>query len=157
MTEVIVLGREAPAGSIRGTLKSAGMAFADALYSLAFLVAVNVPVLMVSVLVPFVGTALGAALSFGFSALLLAQEFVTMPLARQLVAYRKRFAQVWRNRWLAFGFGLAAMGLLLVPGLNLLLLPLAACGGTLAYCDLERAGRVDPPVKSTAGQWAAGQ
>ena len=41
------------------------------------------------------------------------------------------------------GFGTAAMALLFVPGLNLVLLPLASVGGTLAYCDLKRAGRAD--------------
>ncbi|MEO0593615.1 MAG: hypothetical protein AAFZ38_08550, partial [Myxococcota bacterium] len=48
-----------------------------------------------------------------------------------------------RNRWLSLGFGSSSMLLLFVPGLNLILLPLAAVGGTLAFCDLYRAERLD--------------
>ena len=70
------------------------------------------------------------------------QEFVGLPLARQLVGYRRRWGVVWDNRWLAAGFGSAVAVLFIVPGLNLVLLPLAAVGGTLLYCDLKTAGRL---------------
>ncbi len=146
-TEALIIGREAPAFSVGGTVRSIVMAVSDLVWSVVLLVAVNLPIILIGVLIPFVGTAIGAVASFSFSALLLSQEFMTMPLARQLVPFRKRFGQVWRNKWLALGFGVSAMGIMMVPGLNIVLLPLAACGGTLAYCDLEAAGRIKTPEK----------
>ena len=81
-------------------------------------------------------------ISFGFSALLLAHEFMGLPLTRQLVSYRERWSHVWRHKWLAVGMGTSTMLLLAIPGINLVLLPLASVGGTLMYCDLREAGRV---------------
>jgi uncharacterized protein involved in cysteine biosynthesis len=43
------------------------------------------------------------------------------------------------------------MLLLAVPVLNLLLLPIAAAGGTLLYCDLKAAGRINIPLQPTPG------
>ncbi|MFH0899823.1 MAG: EI24 domain-containing protein [Pseudomonadota bacterium] len=90
--------------------------------------------------IPGVGWALGGAASVFLGSLVLAHESIGMAAARRLVSYRRRWSVIWENRWLSLGFGLAVMALLAVPGLNLLLLPLATVGGTLAYCDLRRAG-----------------
>lgn len=149
-TEEIVLGRTAPGFSVGGTVKSVVMALSDLVWSIILLAVVNLPIMLVAFLLPVVGTAIGAAASFAFTALLLSQEFMTMPLARQLVPFRQRFGYVWRNKWLAFGFGVSAMGIMLVPGLNIVLLPLAACGGTLACCDLESSGRLQRPEREQA-------
>ena len=104
------------------------------------MLAVNVPLWFIGVVIPGPGTAIAAAGSFAFTALLLAQEFVTLPMTRKFISYRPRWRGIWNNKWPSFGFGMAAMALMLIPGINLVLLPLAAVGGTLLYCDLEAAG-----------------
>ncbi|MEM6733160.1 MAG: EI24 domain-containing protein, partial [Myxococcota bacterium] len=88
--------------------------------------------------------------SFAFSALLLSVEFVGLSLTRRFVNYRGRWRIIWDNKGLSLGFGSASMLLLLVPGLNLILLPLAAVGGTLAYCDLVRVGAIDAEIRQAA-------
>lgn len=141
--EQISIGTVPAPFTVGRTIKSVVMALSDLVWSLMFLVAFNAPILLIGIIIPVVGTAAAAVASFVFTALVLAQEFVTMPAGRQMVPFRKRFGMIWRNRWLSFGFGIATMGIMMVPGLNLLLLPLAAVGGTMAYCDLHAAGRAN--------------
>ncbi len=126
---------------LKRTVKSVAIALGDLVWGVLFLVAVNLPLLVLA-LVPVLGTSLAGVLSFSFSALLLAHEFMGLPLARQLVPYRRRWGHVWKHKWLGLGMGTSTMLLLAVPGLNLVLLPLAAVGGTLMYCDLRADGRV---------------
>jgi CysZ protein len=141
--EAIELGRAEEKFTAARMIRSLILGVSDLVWSISFLLVVNVPIFLLG-LVTGVGAPIAAVLNFAFTALVLAQEFVTLPLTRRLVGYRRRFGVIWANKWLAFGFGVAAMGMLLIPGLNLVLLPLAAVGGTLAFCDLEASDRVGP-------------
>jgi CysZ protein len=146
--ESIVLGTPPPKVSVGRAVQSVLVATADIVWTVVFFVAVNVPLLLINI-IPLVGSAANAVLSFCFTALLLSQEFVGLALARKLVSYPNRWRVIWANKASALGFGVATMLILVVPGLNLVLLPLAAVGGTLLYCDLEAAGRVPSPASRT--------
>jgi CysZ protein len=113
----------------------------DILWSLAFLVAIYVPLLVVGFI-----PGIGALASLVGGSLLLAQEFVGMPLARRMMPYRARWRIILDHKWLALGFGAMSTLFLMVPGLNLLLLPVASTAGTLLFCDLLRTGRVEAPA-----------
>lgn len=139
--ETRALGTQPAPFGLSRTVKSVLVALGDLIWGLAFLVMLHVPLLFLA-FIPFFGTVLASVISFAFSALLLTHEFMGLPLIRQLVGYRRRWSYVWRNKWLALGMGTATMALLAVPGLNLVLLPLATAGGTLLYCDLRAEGRV---------------
>lgn len=76
-------------------------------------------------------------------AMLLAQQFIGLPLARRWVPYSTRWRIVLRHRWLCLGFGTVVMSMFAVPGLNLILLPVASAAGTLVYCDIKQAGLLD--------------
>jgi len=140
--EALVLGAPEHPFSVGRTLRSIFVAVSDLLWSLIFLIAINLPLFFIGIIIPGIGTSISGAVSVFFAALLLAQEFIGLPLARHLVSYRKRWRGVWGNRAISTGFGSAALMLLMVPGVNLLLLPLVTVGGTLAYCDLQNAGRL---------------
>ncbi len=139
--EGLELGIEVHPFSAKRVVEAVALAIADLVWGVVFLAIVHIPIFIVS-LVPGIGTIPAAMASFCFSALLLAHEFVGLPMTRHLVSYRARWRHVWRNKWLGLGFGSVCMLLLLVPGLNLILLPLAAAGGTLLYCDMKRGGRI---------------
>lgn len=141
--ECIVTGVEPEAGSVSRTVAAVAVAVGDLVWGLLYFITMQVPLLLMSVVVPVVGTGLAAVLEFCLTALLLAQEFVGLSMARHLVSYRGRWRAVWRNKSVSLGFGCTCMALLVVPGLNLVLLPLASVGGTLLYCDLKAAGRLD--------------
>ncbi|MEL6338893.1 MAG: EI24 domain-containing protein [Myxococcota bacterium] len=140
--ENIVLGTPEQPFTVAIVVRSIVLSLADLFWGLLFLVAVHIPIFLLG-LVPGIGTVPASAASFAFGALLLAVEFIGLSMTRRFVSYRQRWAAIWRNRWLSLGFGSSSMLLLFVPGLNLILLPLAAVGGTLAFCDLYRAERLD--------------
>ncbi len=149
--EALVLKTPETKVEVGRVLRSVSVAIADIIWTVLFWVAVNLPLLLIN-LVPIIGSAANAVLSFCFTALLLAQEFVGLSLTRQFVSYPGRWRVIWANRGICLGFGSATMLLLVVPGLNLILLPLATVGGTLLYCDLQAGGRVDagrvaPPAR----------
>jgi CysZ protein len=152
--EKIVTGREGPKLGLGTVARSIRVALGDLFWGLVYYVAVNVPLLLLG-LIPVIGTVPAAVASFLFSAMLLAQEFVGLPLTRQHVGYRGRWSFVLAHRAAAIGFGAAAMLLLIVPGLNLVLLPIATVGGTLLYCDLSASASSSPsstkPALEAAG------
>jgi CysZ protein len=147
--ESLVLGGEPPAVSWTRSLRSIVVGLSDIVWTVIFFALVNVPLALIGLTA--IGSIPAAIASFGFTALLLSQEFVGLSLTRQLVSYPARFKVVWGNRWLSLGFGTTSMLLLAVPVLNLLLLPIAAAGGTLLYCDLKAAGRINIPLQPTPG------
>lgn len=74
---------------------------------------------------------LAAPLGLLLTAWMLAMEHAahSLGLRRMTLSEQLRFLRL--NRLGALGFGFASMGALLVPGLNLVLLPAAVCGMTL--------------------------
>ncbi len=108
---------------------------------LAFYAVIIGPLLFLN-LVPFVGGIFYTLLSSSFAWLMLSMDFLSFPLNRRLIPFKVKWRFVWTNKWLCFGFGCNVFLLLFVPFLNLLLIPLAAVGGTLFFADLVVAGRI---------------
>jgi len=133
--ETLVLGTAPAPFSAGRVAASVRMALGDLGWTLVYWLVANVPLVVLGV----VAAPVAAALEFVVAALLLAQEFVGLALARQLVPYRRRFAFFRGHRALGLGFGAACLLMFAVPGLNLVLLPVATVGGTLLYCDLTSA------------------
>ncbi len=139
--EYIVLGTPEEPLTAKLVMRALIFGITDLVWSIIYLLAFQIPILMLG-LIPGVGTIPASILSFSVTALLLSQEFVGLPLTRKWVGYRRRWTMIWQNKWLTLGFGSTAMLVLLVPFVNLLLLPLASVGGTLLYCDLWKSGRL---------------
>jgi CysZ protein len=144
--ECAVMGTSAAPAGVRRTLAALALAAADCVWAVLYLGMAYVPLLILS-LVP----GLGAGISLVAGALLVAQQFLGLVLSRQLISYRARWACVLGNRWSALGFGLMVTLMLAVPGINLLLLPLATVGGTLLTCALWQAGRLVPILPPPPG------
>lgn len=149
--ETIVLGTRPAPFSLGRVARAVVMAVGDIVWTLGYWVLANLPLLVLGFVLPPVAAALG----FAFSALLVAQEFIGLALARELVPFRERWRQLRGNRSLAVGFGSTCMLLFAVPGLNLVLLPLAAVGGTLLYSDLVAAGRMRRAAPARSSSAAA--
>jgi CysZ protein len=144
--EVLVLGIKPTPFGIKRLIEGVVVALGDLVWGVCYLALIHIPILIIGA--TGIGAIPAAIASFCFSAWLLAHEFIGLALSRQLVGYRARWRVVWRNKGLGLGFGTACMGLMLVPGLNLVLLPLAAVGGTLLYCDLRSSGRLHLDTES---------
>lgn len=139
--ESLVLGTPVAPFTFGRMVQGSLIAVQDLIGGLLFIVGVNLPLFVVG-LVPGVGPLVASVPSFCFSAWLLSQEFMGLSLARKFVTYGDRWRAVWSNKAVTLGLGTTTMMLLFVPGLNLVLLPVAAVGGTLLYCDLKDLGRM---------------
>ena len=131
-------GANAPMNATR-LVRVVRVSVTDLVGGLTILILVQLPLFAVG-LVPIVGTIPATVGGVALNALLFAHEFVGLSYARRLVSYGGRWRVVRANLAVCLGFGLATLLMLLVPLVNLVLLPIAAVGGTLLFCDLERSG-----------------
>jgi CysZ protein len=83
--------------------------------------------------VPIVGPPLAAAIS----AWVVGLEYLDCALARKRYTLTQKISFIWANKARSMGLGLAAYGLLLVPLVNLLVIPLVAAGATRVFLDCE--------------------
>lgn len=95
-------------------------------------------------LVPVVGLA-AVPVGLALGAWLLALEFAGNPLGNWGMGFAQQREFLRANRNGMFGFGLAAMGLALVPVVNFALLP-AGVAGMTAYCIRLRGEPPAPPA-----------
>ena len=98
------------------------------------LVVLQIGVLILSLplnLIPVAGTVIWV----GLGAWLSAFDYLDFPLARHRYPWKQRWAFLRRHFGASLGFGLGVFGLLLIPFLNLLILPAATVAATLLYVD----------------------
>lgn len=88
-------------------------------------------------LLPGIGSVTYTVLATLWTLLFLALEFGDYYLARHWVLFRSRWRKVWAHLWASLGFGAGCALLLMIPVLNLLLMPGAVAGGTLLWMELE--------------------
>ncbi len=89
--------------------------------------------LALSLLFPPVGVPVGITIAIFICSL----DFLDVPLSARGLSFRQKLGLIRRNKMLAFGFGLAAYLLLLVPVINLLSLPVGVIGATLLTDQIE--------------------
>ncbi|MBS1789464.1 MAG: EI24 domain-containing protein [Acidobacteria bacterium] len=63
--------------------------------------------------------------------LLCGLEFLDVPLSVRGIPFGKKLGVIWQNKSAALGFGAASYLMLLIPGINLLSLPVGVIGATL--------------------------
>jgi CysZ protein len=120
-------------------------AIGDETRKLGFFVAVQAILLPLNIF-PLIGNLAYMVLSLGFGVLFVALEFVDYPMARRRIPFAERRRTVWRNRAVMSGFGGSLFLSFLIPGLNLIVLPLGVVGGTLLYHELSGAPE-EPPER----------
>src|SRR5262249_12014952 len=79
-------------------------------------------------------------LAYLWSAVWLCFEYLDLPMARHLYAFREVRAALRSARPISLGFGGPLAALFLVPIVNLVSVPVGVVGGTLLYADLRRSG-----------------
>jgi len=157
-------GGQAEDGGWRALVGEMGRALSDETRKMAFFLLVQAALLPLN-LIPLAGTLAYTALSLGFGALFVALEFTDYPMARRRIPFADRRRAVWRHRAVMSGFGGSLFLTFLVPGLNLLLLPVGVVAGTLLYLDLVPSGPgsgappgapagPEPPPPTPAAPWA---
>jgi CysZ protein len=102
-----------------------------------FQAAVALAALALGLAFPPVGAPVGIAVAIFLGGL----DFFDIPLSTRGLGLRNKLGVIWRNKFLALGFGAAAYLMLLIPVINMLALPVGVVGATLLIDALESEDR----------------
>lgn len=126
-------GARGPEGIERGITAEVAASIGAEIRKLVYLAAWSLPLLLLF-LIPGVNL-VAPLLWLAFGAWMMALEYADCPLGNHGVTFREGRGLIARRRGVAFGFGATIMALTAVPGLNLLIMPVAVCGATALYVD----------------------
>jgi CysZ protein len=137
--ELLRLGQAPPeAGAGFATaLRDLGRALAFELKKLLLVAVIGLALLLLN-LVPVVGTLIGSAGWIALGATIACLDFFDYPLERRLLSFRGKLGVIRKAMPASAGFGLICLGLVSIPFVNLLSIPLCVVAGTLFFCDWIR-------------------
>lgn len=122
----------------------AAQSFGHSILGLTTYLLLAAPLLLLN-LVPVIGSLLYTVCGVALTSLFLARDLLDVPLSRRRFAFLTKVAYLREHLWLVLGLGLGTTGLLLVPLLDLLVLPCSVLGGTLLFLAIElKEGRLTP-------------
>ena len=104
------------------------------LKKLLLLAGVGVPLLLANFL-PGVGTLTATIGGIALTSLLVCLDMVDAPLERRRLKFRQKLGIVFRALPASGSFALVCLGLVSIPLMNLLAIPLCVSAGTLFFCD----------------------
>ncbi len=102
--------------------------------------------LVLKLVIPVAGPVIFLVGGFLLSASFFCYDFMDFSMARRELSWTQKRGLLRQNRFLTFGFGTIMAGAMAVPILSSVSMPMAAVGGTLLFCDLERAGALEDMV-----------
>ena len=120
------------------TIRKDGQGWARAMWEglkvVIFQATVALAALALGLAFPPVGAPVGVAVAIFLGGL----DFFDIPLSTRGLRLRNKLGVIWRNKFLALGFGAAAYLILLIPVINMIALPVGVVGATLLIDALER-------------------
>jgi len=148
--ECHITGQPIPGGGVKKMIADLGRTMVSELRKLAYIVIRGIPVLLLFV-IP--GLNLAAPIIWIlFGAWMLAISYVDYPMANHGLSFPEQRRQLGQHRYLALGFGAAAMFALAIPLVNFLVIPGAVAGATILWVErLERG-----PAAAKGGQGGPG-
>ncbi|MCA1993042.1 MAG: EI24 domain-containing protein [Coleofasciculus sp. S288] len=117
-----------------GIVRDIGRALLFELKKLMLLVGVGLLLLLLN-LAPGIGTIAATVGGIALAATLVCLDFLDAPLERRRLRFRDKLGLVFRSLPASASFSLVCLGLVSVPLLNLLTIPLCVASGTLFFCD----------------------
>jgi CysZ protein len=152
--ELLQNGQPLPedSGGLSAGLRDLGRALAFELKKLLLVVAIGLAVLLLN-LIPVVGQALAFVGGIALGATISCLDFFDYPLERRRLGFRQKLRLIRRSLPASAGFGLTCFGLVSIPFVNLLSIPLCVAAGTLFFCD--RLVAVDAGLRRAPGEVAA--
>ncbi len=120
--------------SLAGSLRDIGRAIAFQVKKLLLGIALLIPLLLCNFL-PVLGSGITSIGGTILAALLVCLDFLDAPLERRKLSFRHKLSLIARTLPASLSFSLVCLGLVSVPFLNLLAVPLCVVAGTLFSCD----------------------
>jgi CysZ protein len=117
-----------------GIVRDIGRAILFELKKLVLAAGVGIVLLLLN-LVPGIGTLAATAGGLALATTIVCLDFLDAPLERRRLPFREKLRIVFRSLPASASFGLVCFGLVSVPLLNLLTIPLCVASGTLFFCD----------------------
>lgn len=147
--ECTITGQPIPGGGVKKMLLDLGRTIVSELRKLAYIVLRGIPVLVLF-LIPGLNLA-APFIWILFGAWMLAISYVDYPMGNHGLGFPEQRRQLRKHRYLALGFGGAAMGALAIPLVNFLVIPAAVAGATILWVErLERAGTPPGDARGSA-------
>lgn len=120
-------------------IRSVMQSFKSELRKLVYIAVRALPLLILFV-IPFVNI-VAPFLWIAFSAWMLAMEYADYPMGNHELDFRQQKAILKKRRFLSLGFGGTVTLALMVPGLNLIVMPVAVAGATKMWVKELAASR----------------
>lgn len=130
-----------------GLAQDVGRAIAYELKKLALFVGLGLPLFLLN-FVPGVGTAIATVGGLALTTTIICMDFMDAAVERRRPRFRNKLALVRQCLPASAGFGLVCLGLISIPLINLLSIPLCVAAGTLFFCD--RIVPIAPPHTTVA-------
>ncbi|MCU0565469.1 MAG: EI24 domain-containing protein [Oculatellaceae cyanobacterium Prado106] len=133
--ELLRLGKLPPLESSLGSaFRDVGRAILYELKKLVLLIGIGLPLLLFN-LIPGFGTAIATIGGITLTATIVCLDFFDSTLERRRLRFRQKLGVVRRSLPASASFGLVCLGLVSVPLINLLAIPVCVAAGTLFFCD----------------------
>lgn len=133
--ELIRRGVLPPADDGMGAaLRDLGRALSFELKKLLLVLPIGAGLLLLN-LIPVAGQILATVGGIALGATIACLDFLDYPLERRRLSFRAKLGVIRRHLPTTAGFGLVALGMVSIPFLNLLAIPLCVAAGTLLFCD----------------------
>jgi CysZ protein len=117
-----------------GIIRDLGRAILFELKKLVLIASVGLPLLLLNLFVG-IGT-LGSTIgSIALTATIVCLDFLDAPLERRRLPFRQKLKIVFGSLPASASFSLVCLGLISIPLLNLITIPLCVASGTLFFCD----------------------
>ncbi|MGY6528472.1 MAG: EI24 domain-containing protein [Cyanobacterium sp.] len=104
------------------------------LKKLLFIALVAIPLFLLN-FIPAFGNVISGVGGLTLTVLIICLDFFDAPLERRRLKFRHKIQFVFARFPSSAGFGLVCLGLISIPLLNLVVVPLCVSGGTLLFCD----------------------
>ena len=104
------------------------------LKKLVLIAAVCVPLLLINFF-PGIGTVISSVGSFMLTTTIVSLDFLDSCLERRRLKFRQKLGVVFKSLPASGSFGLVCLGLISIPLVNLVTIPLCVASGTLFICD----------------------
>jgi CysZ protein len=133
--EMLKLGQLPPMqASLGSTVQDLGRAVLYELKKLVLLVGIGLPLFILNVF-PGVGTAIATFGGLTLAATLVCLDFLDAALERRRLRFREKLGFIVKTLPDSASFGFVCLGLVSIPFLNLLAIPVCVSAGTLFFCD----------------------
>jgi CysZ protein len=127
-----------------GIVRDISRALLFELKKLVLVVGVGFPLLLLN-LAPGIGTLAASVGGVTLAATIVCLDFIDAPLERRRLGFREKLGIVFGSLPASASFSVVCLGLVSVPLLNLLTIPLCVASGTLFFCDRIYPKLPEPP------------